>query len=212
MISAITGTLVRVEEDHVQLQVGPVVLEVLVPASDVTELHASLGEELTFYTVFYLQGEASGGSIDPRLIGFLRAGDKRFFEKFITVKGIGPRTALKALHAPVGEIAQAIESKDARALVQLDGIGKRTAELIVAELAGKVAEFAVPFTATMRGPGIGAPRRSPEEEDAVAALMQLGERRADAEHLLDRVRQSNPKLSTASEFIREMLRARTVRA
>ena len=210
MISAITGTLVRVEEDHVQLQVGPVVLEVLVPASDVTELHASLGEELTFYTVFYLQGEASGGSIDPRLIGFLRAGDKRFFEKFITVKGIGPRTALKALHAPVGEIAQAIESKDARALVQLDGIGKRTAELIVAELAGKVAEFAVPFTATMRGPG-GA-RRSPEEEDAVAALMQLGERRPDAEHLLDRVRQSNPKLSTASEFIREMLRARTVRA
>ena len=210
MISAITGTLTRVEEDHVQLQVGPVVLEVLVPASDVTELHASLGEALTFHTMFYLQGEASGGSIEPRLIGFLRAGDKRFFEKFITVKGIGPRTALKALHAPVGEIAQAIESKDARALVQLDGIGKRTAELIIAELAGKVTEFAVPFTATMRSPG--AVKRSPGEEDAVAALMQLGERRLDAERLLDRVRQSNPKLSTASEFIREMLRARTVRA
>ncbi len=210
MISAITGTLVRVEEDHVQLQVGPVVLEVLVPASDVTELHASLGEELTFHTMFYLQGEASGGSIDPRLIGFLRADDKRFFEKFITVKGIGPRTALKALHAPVGEIAQAIESKDARALVQLDGIGKRTAELIIAELAGKVTEFAVPFTASVR-PTIGATRRSPAEEDAVSALTQLGERRPDAEHLLDRVRHANPKLSTASEYIREMLRSRTAR-
>jgi Holliday junction DNA helicase RuvA len=209
VISAITGTLVRVDEDHAQLQVGPVVLEVLVPASDVTELHASLGEELTFHTMFYLQGEASGGSIEPRLIGFLRADDKRFFEKFITVKGIGPRTALKALHAPVGEIAQAIESKDARALVQLDGIGKRTAELIIAELAGKVTEFAAPFTATMRGPTMA--KRSPAEEDAVAALMQLGERRIDAEHLLDRVRQSNPKLGSASEFIREMLRARTVR-
>jgi Holliday junction DNA helicase RuvA len=209
VISAITGNLVRVEEDHVQLQVGPVVLELLVPASDVTELHASLGEELTFHTMFYLQGEASGGSIEPRLIGFLRADDKRFFEKFITVKGIGPRTALKALHAPVGEIAQAIESKDARALVQLDGIGKRTAELIIAELAGKVAEFAVPFTATMRSAGMV--KRSPAEEDAVAALMQLGERRLDAEHLLERVRQSNPKLSTASEYIREMLRARTAR-
>src|SRR5687768_9882968 len=169
MISAITGTLVRVEEDHVQVQVGPVVLEVLVPASDVTELHASLGEELTFHTMFYLQGEASGGSIDPRLIGFLRADDKRFFEKFITVKGIGLRPALQALHAPGGGIAQAMESKDGRALVQLDGIGKRTAELIIAELAGKVSEFAVPFTATMRGP-IGVARRSQAEEDAIAAV------------------------------------------
>jgi holliday junction DNA helicase RuvA len=213
MISAISGTLIRVEDDHVQLQVGPVALEVLVPASDATELQASLGEPLTFHTMLYLQGDSGGGSIQPRLIGFLRADDKRFFEKFITVKGIGPRTALRALHAPVGEIAQAIESRDAKALVRLDGIGKRTAELIIAELAGKVSQFAVPCTATMRaGSGAGVRGRSPAEEDAVSALMQLGERRADAEHLLDRVRQTSPKLSTASEFIREMLRARTARA
>jgi Holliday junction resolvasome RuvABC DNA-binding subunit len=60
--------------------------------------------------------------------------------------------------------------------------------------------------------GVGAARRAPAEEDAVAALMQLGERRPEAEHLLDRVRQSNPKLSTASEYIREMLRSRASRA
>src|SRR5262249_42326503 len=139
---------------------------------------------LTFHTTFYLQGDASGGSIEPRLIGFLRAGDKRFFEKFITVKGIGPKTALRALTVPVGEIAGAIESKDARFLVQLDGIGKRTAELIIAELAGKVQEFAIPFTATMRSSQPSRAARTPIEEDAIAALMQLGERRIDAEHLL----------------------------
>src|SRR5690242_20118044 len=199
MISALIGELRRVDEDRVHLKVGPVLYELLVPASDVTELHASLGEELTFHTLFYLQGDASGGSLEPRLIGFLRPDDKRFFERFITVKGIGPKTALRALTVPVGQIAQAIESKDARFLIRLDGIGKRTAELIIAELAGKVGQFATPFAETA-GTGIAAgapPRRGQVEEDAIATLMALGERRSDAEHLLDRARQSKPALSTA---------------
>src|SRR6476661_9839461 len=126
MISSLTGQLQRVDEDRVHLRVGPMVYETLVPASDVPLLQAGVGEEMTFHTIFYLEGDASGGSLEPRLIGFLRADDKRFFEKFITVKGIGPKTALRAFTVPVGEIAQAIESKDARFLVQLDGIGKRT--------------------------------------------------------------------------------------
>src|SRR3954470_20768899 len=212
MISALIGDLRRVEEDRVHLKVGPVLYELLVPASDVTELQASLGEELTFHTIFYLQGDAGGGSLEPKLIGFLRANDKRFFEKFITVKGIGPKTALRALTVPVGEIAQAIESKDARYLVQLDGIGKRTAELIIAELSGKVQEFASPMTATVRSGASTRTQRIPLEEDAIAALMQLGERRADAEHLLDRAKQANPKAAETQTLVREMLRMRTVRA
>src|SRR3954468_8294789 len=136
MISALTGELRRVDEDRVHVKVGPLLLELLVPAVDATELQASLGEELTFHTQMYVEGDASGGNLKPRLIGFLRAADKQFFERFITVKGIGPKTALRALTVPVGQIAQAIESKDARFLIQLDGIGKRTAELVIAELAG----------------------------------------------------------------------------
>src|SRR5947207_2495252 len=156
--------------------------ELLVPAVDATELQASLGEELTFHTLFYLQGDASGGSIEPRLIGFLRANDKRFFEKFITVKGIGPKTALRALTVPVGEIAQAIESRDSRFLVQLDGIGKRTAELMVAELAGKVTEFAGGEVRSGRV-AAGAKRFSAEDEAAISVLTnpQMGLKRADAE-------------------------------
>ena|SRR5688572_18653898 len=211
MISAITGELRRVDDDRVHLKVGPMLLELLVAASDLTELHASLGEELTFHTMFYLQGDSGGGSIEPRLIGFLRPDDKRFFEKFITVKGIGPKTALRALTVPVGEIAQAIESKETRFLVGLDGIGKRTAELIVAELSGKVAEFATPLSATSTDHGHGGGRRVAAEEDAISALMALGERRPDAEHLLERVKQSNPKINTTDGFVREMLRMRTVR-
>jgi len=210
MISALTGELFRVDEDRVQVKVGPIRYELLVPAADVPLLQTGVGEEMTFHTIFYLEGDASGGNIEPRLIGFLRPEDKAFFLLFITVKGIGPKKALRALVLPVGEIAQAIESKDAKFLVELPQIGKRMAELIVAELAGKVEEFAVP-TGRGRVGAVGG-RRSPAEDDAIAALMALGERRTDAEHLLDRAKHVNANLRTATEFINEMLRMRTVRA
>ena len=97
MISALSGVLHQVEEDRVHLRVGAMLFEALVPASDVPLLQAGIGEEMTFHTILYLEGDASGGNMEPRLIGFLRPEDKRFFEKFITVKGIGPKKALRAL-------------------------------------------------------------------------------------------------------------------
>src|SRR3954469_6837501 len=193
MISALTGELRRVEEDRVHLQSGPILYELLVPAADVTELQASLGETLTFHTIFYLAGDPSRGGLEPTLIGFLRVEDRGFFQLFTTVKGIGPRTALRALHVPIGEIAHAIESKDARFLVGLNGIGKRTAELIIAELSGKMKDFAVEYAAAGGKP---TSRRSNVEEDAIMTLIALGERRADAERLLERSRQGNQALGS----------------
>jgi Holliday junction DNA helicase RuvA len=209
MISALTGELRRVDEDRVHLQAGAMLFELLVPASDLTELQASLGETITFHTIFYLAGDPSRGGLEPTLIGFLRPEDRQFFTLFTTVKGIGAKTALRALTVPAGQIAHAIESKDARFLVQLNGVGKRTAELIIAELSGKMKDFAVEYS-TSQGPQLG--RRSSLEEDAIEALMALGERRGDAERLLERARQSSPSLKSTDALLREMLRMRTVRA
>jgi Holliday junction DNA helicase RuvA len=213
MISGLTGRLKRVEDGRVFLEAGAMEFELLVPAADVEELRASVGETLTLHTIFMLAGDPSRGGLEPTLIAFLRAEDRQFFELFTTVKGIGAKTALKALTAPVGEIAGAIESKDAKFLTRLQGIGKRTAELIVAELSGKAAKFAT-FSPAGEGRGGAAAspsRRSAVEEEAIAVLMQLGERRADAERLLDRAKAANPKAKSAEEFSREMLRLRTVR-
>ena len=61
-------------------------------------------------------------------------------------------------------------------------------------------------------PGSPAPsRRATFEEDAIAAMTALGERRSDAEHFLDRVKQGNAGLKTTDALLREMLRLRTVR-
>src|SRR5688500_8083972 len=213
MIASLTGSLTHVDDDRIHLQVGPILYELLVPAADLNLLQAGVGEEMTFHTLLYLQGDANGGNLEPRLIGFLRREDKKFFEKFITVKGIGPKKALKALALPVGEIAHAIESKDAKFLVELPEIGKRTAETIVAELSGKVKEFAsaIPETSAMSlgGGGAGGGGRRPAiEEDAIQALIALGERRVDAEHLLDRAKHLTPNLNTFDALVRDMLRMR----
>src|SRR5690242_20662682 len=201
MISALTGELRRVDEDRVHLQVGPLTIEMLVAAADVPLLQAGVGQEMTFHTMVYLEGDASGGNIEPRLVGFLRPQDKRFFEKFITVKGIGPKKALKALAMPTGDVAAAIESKDTRFLVGLPQIGKRMAEQVVAELSGKVGEFVSVGAGAGGRIGAGAGSRSATEEDAISSLMVLGERRMDAEHLLERARQSNPNLKTTDALV-----------
>ncbi|MGB7158246.1 MAG: Holliday junction branch migration protein RuvA [Tepidisphaeraceae bacterium] len=212
MIASLTGELREAQGDRVHLQVGPILYELLVPAADGAALLASVGETLTFHTILYLEGDPNRGNLEPRLIGFMRASDKRFFERFTTVKGIGVKTALRALTVPVGEIAKAIESRDARFLVGLDGIGKRTAELIVAELSGKVKDFATGY-----GDVTIAPLRhrySPEEEAAIAFATspQMGLRRADAERLLQRAKSSNPEFAKAEQLLPEMLRIYTARA
>jgi Holliday junction DNA helicase RuvA len=206
MISAITGELRRVDTDRVHLACGPLLYEILVPASDITELQSRSGEEIVFHTILDLEGDPSRGGLTPRLIGFLRPEDKRFFQLFITVKGIGPKRALRALVQPTGQIAQAIESKNTRFLIGLPEIGKRTAEQVVAELAGKVTEFAMAGPARPRAAGhtIG-------ESEAIDAAVQLGISRGEAEHLLDRAKQANADNKAPETLLREMLRLRSVR-
>jgi Holliday junction DNA helicase RuvA len=77
-------------------------------------------------------------------------------------------------------VAVAIESGDAKYLTKLQGIGKRAADQIIAELKGKVTDFAVgaPVAAAAEAtPRTGWTR---EPEDALAVLNSLGERPAEA--------------------------------
>jgi Holliday junction DNA helicase RuvA len=204
MIASLTGELFQVEDDRILLKAGAFVYELLVPAADVQELAGQIGEEITLYTLFYIEGDSSGGNMVPRLIGFMRKEDKKFFSLFTTVKGIGPKTALKAFTVPTGLIASAIEGKDSRTLTQLKGIGKRTAELIIAELSGKVGAFTGVAAAR---PSVSVVHNS-EDEEAIGVLVspQMGLRRAEAEMLLNRVKRELPALKSAEELVPEMLK------
>jgi Holliday junction DNA helicase RuvA len=200
MIARITGRLEELTPTSALVDVGGGLwYEVLVPACDSGQLTQRLGQEVTLHTLHFIEGDASFGSQTPRLVGFLRATDRQFFRTFTTVKGIGIRTALKALERPVGEIASAIQGKDARFLATLPKIGKRTAEQIIAELHGKVEAFV--------GPAAAAVESLPQPAaEAVAVLVQLGERRPDAQALVERVLAVEPELKTPEEIIRLVYR------
>ena len=207
MISALTGTVAHVYESSVELRVGPMLVSVLIAASDVAEIESLIGRETTMHTLLYLEGDPNRGNLEPRMIGFLKKQDRAFFELFTTVKGIGPKTALRALTEPIAAVAHAVETKNAKFLTGLKGIGKRTAELIVAELAGKLGAFA--DASVPRGPTASSSRSLASEEDAVLTLVTLGERRPDAEALLEKAKAAG--VTSTDRLVREMLRLRGTR-
>lgn len=178
------------------------VYEVLVPACEVERLTRRLGQEVTLYTIHYFEGDPSRGTQLPRLVGFSAESDRAFFRLFITVKGIGMRKALRAMARPPSEIATAIANKDAKFLVALPEIGKRMAEQILAELGGKVDEFAGPAFIT---PPEALPAGAAE---ALAVLVQLGEKRNDAAALVERVLAVAPELTSTEAIIQHVYKLR----
>jgi len=200
VIARISGRLEEVAADGVLIDSGSGLwYEVLVPACDLQRLTSRVGQDIVLHTIHYIEGDPSRGGQSPRLIGFASEADRDFFKLFTKVKGIGVRKALRALVRPAGEIAAAIQNKDIKMLIALPEVGRRTAETMVAELHGKVDQFA--------GPPTGAgPEISPVAEQALAVLVQLGERRADAMALVQRVLAVAPDTDSPELIVQQVYR------
>ena len=139
----------------------------------------------------------------PMLIGFNFEPEKEFFEKFITVEDIGPPTAVKALILPIPRIARAIEERDARTLERLRGVGKRTADKIIATLHGKVGKFAL-----MREDQILEPLEVEDFKKQVEDVLvkDLGHKMMEAQRLVKEAVLRNPTISTPEELFEEVYR------
>lgn len=201
MIARISGRLEEAANGAALVDVGGgLCYEVLVPACDLERLARRVGGDVVLHTIHYFEGDPSRGMQTPRLIGFVSESDRDFFRVFTTVKGVGVRKALRALLRPVPEVAAAIRDKDNAFLVALPEIGKRTAEQIIAELNGRVDEFAAGTA-----PAVEAELSEPAAE-AIAVLVQLGERRADAAALIERVTAVAPELDSPEQILQHAYR------
>ncbi|MCA9287494.1 MAG: hypothetical protein KDA05_02850 [Phycisphaerales bacterium] len=190
MISRVRGTLEAIAGNTATIALGDgsIAREVLLPAylaAAFSATHApGLGQTVTLVTLEYLESHAQGASFIPRLLGFRSAGERRFFEVFTTVKGLGNKRALRALEAEPIAVIEAIMRKDAKALQELPEIGKRLSDTIGAELSGKVepllADLGWSPEAAREAKPLAAPATSAAEE-AVLALMALGQTRGEAE-------------------------------
>lgn len=206
MIVALRGRLAEVGEESVVVERDGLSYEVLIPGYAVAELAACRGQSVTLHTMAYLEGNAMGGNLTPRLIGFLHREDRSFFETFLTVKGVGVRKGLRALAMPVSKIAANIEASDAAALARLPGIGRRLADQIVAELRGKVSAHAMAGDEAPEAAQAGLNR---DQLDAVEILVAWGDGRSEAQRWVARAMQLHPDLGTAEAWVKAAYRVKS---
>jgi len=204
MITKMTGTLAKVmEEEEIRLSVGPFEYQVLVPEFVRRQLQTRVGEEVLLHITEYLEGNSVGSRMVPRRIGFLHEAELDFFELFCTVDKIGTKKALKALGRPIREIADSIQRQDVKWLTTLPGIGKQSAETIIATLRTKVTRFSL-YVAPSGNEGASAtkPGIDPKVfDDAYSALMSVGLSPVDARVKLDQILLGGAKIETVQDIL-----------
>jgi len=207
MITKITGTPVSVSGDHLTLAVGAFEHEVLIPEFTRRHVADQVGREISLYTIEYLEGNPMQGRLTPRLIGFLSAIEREFFELFCQVDGVGVKKALRAMVRPVEEVAQLIEGQDAKGLAGLPGVGPATAERIVAKLRRKVPKFALLVAREAPAAG-GVPRDVVSE--AFEVLRALGHSETDAHRLLDEAMARKKKFKDVEALLHTVYEQRQI--
>lgn len=205
MISRLRGIVRMVGEMQVLLDVAGVGYEVWLPPSILRQIPDKLGasQELELVTFHYEQLEPGRGI--PVLIGFLNEIEREFFTRFISVSGVGPKAALRAMTLPIPTIAQAIDEGDMSVLRSLPGIGEQRAKEIMAKLQGKVGKYAlIQAKETYAAAGDAGP--SALEDEAVAVLVQLEYKKAEAKQMVRAALDRNPKPKTAEELLNDVYR------
>ena len=172
MITFLHGKLIDALPTQVTVEVGGVGYEVLIPLSSYDKLPAP-GRELKLLTHLVVREDAHV------LYGFMTLEERELFRLLIhNVSGIGPKIALSVLNGMnVVVFRGAVANGDIKALSQISGVGKKTAERIVVELRDKIG-------ATGAWEASSAQRSlSPEDQkvnDAVLALIALGFKQVEA--------------------------------
>ena len=190
MLTKITGTLLSLTDERATLGIDAFEYEVLIPEFTRRQLQTMLHEQVSLYTIHYLDGNPNQGRLSPRLVGFMSQIEREFFELVCSVDGVGVRKALRAMVRPVRDVAASIEDQDAKAMSTLPGIGPATADRIIAKLRRKMPKFAL-LVSQESSQQENVPRNIVEETFQV--LCTLGHSEAESRRLLDKALESKKK-------------------
>ena len=158
MIGRLTGTLLEKNPPQVLIDAQGVGYEVDVPMSTFYNLPA-VGEKVILLTHFAVREDGHF------LYGFASEAERFAFRQLIRIAGVGARTALAVLSGlSVTDLAQDVAQQESGRLVKVPGIGKKTAERLLLELRGKLAD-ALPTAVQSVGDSRG---------DILNALLALG--------------------------------------
>jgi Holliday junction DNA helicase RuvA len=170
MIARLRGRLIAKHPNQAIVEASGVGYDVTITVPTFSDLPA-LGSEVALHIHTHVREDAIA------LFGFLRADEKRLFEKLITVSGIGPKLAITILSGMMtADMVGAIRANDHARLTRIPGIGKKTAERMCVELRDKLDAFGAP-------PAVTAVKGL--EEDVISALTNLGYQGAVAEKAVE---------------------------
>jgi Holliday junction DNA helicase RuvA len=198
MISFLRGKLVDALPTQVTIEVAGVGYDVLIPLSSFDKLPQP-GQEIRLLTHLVVREDAH------ILYGFATMAERDLFRLLInTVSGIGPKTALNVLSGiSATAFRGAVANGDIKALAQVSGVGKKTAERIVVELKDKIGAAGA-WEAASAQRALSA--EDQKVNDAVLALMALGFKQFEAHESVRAVQGSLGGQATVEELVRACLK------
>ena len=198
MITFLRGKLTGILPTQVTVDVNGVGYEALIPLSSYEKLPTP-GRDVHILTHLVVREDAH------ILYGFMTEEEREMFRLLINnVSGIGPKTALNVLSGMSATAFRgAVANGDVKALSQISGVGKKTAERIVVELKDKVG-------AAGAWEAMSARRAlSPEDQkvnDAVLALIALGYKQIEAHDAVRAALQQVGPQAGIEELVRASLK------
>lgn len=195
MISFLNGVIATKNENGAVIDVGGVGFSVSMPTSDIAKMGA-VGESVKVHTYFHMSENG------VQLFGFLTNEQIDYFNKLISISGIGPKAALAVLGTlSVQNLAFAIIAEDVKAITRAPGVGPKAAQRIILELKGKIdTHDAVAAPPQSLGAASSAVRA---DTGAVNALIALGASPSEAQKT---VMQINATGMSTEDIIKEALR------
>ncbi len=208
MISGISGKLIEKGDNYLILDVSGIFYQILIPTTVMQRIedNSQGNSVISLKTFHYLQVDPAKNI--PVLVGFLNDIEKDFFEIFITVSGIGPRAALRALNKPISEIAKAIDEADVAYLKSLPGIGEQRAKEIIAKLQNKVGKFGL-IQDKVNNKAANAKTKDIAQE-ALAVLIQLEYKKQEAIKMIEKAIEFHPGIQTTEELLNRVYKQKKV--
>jgi holliday junction DNA helicase RuvA len=196
-------------EEAIVVEAGAVGYEVFVPP--IVDQELSSAYRLDEDVLLFVSAQSGRDQPWPVLFGFLTARQKSFWQLLISVPRVGGRVAARAMVAPVETIAEAIQQGNRAYLDGLPGITLEGADKMIASLRKKVGPFVQPAA------GVAVPRRRLTEademrEDAIALLMQMGLKRAEAQRGVDQLLAARDDVVSVQDIVTQFLRLQTARS
>ena len=201
MIVKIKGQLTDINENKAIVCANNIFYEIFISSAVAARLKQALGKDVEIPTYYYLQADKNKSI--PALIGFADELEKEFFEKFITVSGIGPKAAVRALQKPISLIAKAIDEGDVVFLKSLPGIGTQRAKQIIAHLQGKTGKFALMKAESHATESLGNKEMI---ENAKQILKRLQYSQREIENMLASVLKEKSDIDSVEELLTEIYR------